>query len=155
MAIEVKTKSGQPFFVEVDVPAPANAPAGADSPASLNQTPITPQTTGPMPAGHGEAAPQRGPFVDTSLDGSLSVERGSKAMGDLEPTMFNKAVAVIQNVAEEVSAGLLSVDPSPSEVELSVNIGFDARGNVWLFRAGTNASLKMVLRWKLPPPQTP
>ncbi|GAB4558286.1 MAG: hypothetical protein Tsb0020_03140 [Haliangiales bacterium] len=108
-----------------------------------------------MPAGDRAPAAQRGPFVDTSLDGSLSVERGSKAMGNLEPTMFNKAVAVIQNVAEEVSEGLLSVDPSPSEVELSVNIGFDAHGNVWLFRAGTNASLKMVLRWKLAPPQTP
>lgn len=79
------------------------------------------------------------------------VHRGGSAMGgpDLEPTMFSKAVGVIQSVCQEVSDGLLHTEPRPSEVEMTVNIGFDVGGNVWIFKGSTSASLKLVLRWKL------
>lgn len=99
-------------------------------------------------------------FVEVDADAQPSApadpnlsHRGGNAMGralDLEPTMFSKAVGVIQGVSQEVSNGLLRTEPRPSEVEMTLNIGFDAGGNVWIFKGSTSASLKLVLRWKLP-----
>ncbi|WP_428265018.1 CU044_2847 family protein [Haliangium sp.] len=114
MPVEVKTKSGQTFFVETEA----------------------------------VSAPARGPSGDAVLlpDG--------QAMGvgdDLHPTMFDKAVGILQSVAQDVSDGLEGIDPRPTEVEMSVDIGFDASGNVWIFKGGTKASLRLVLRWKQPP----
>lgn len=77
---------------------------------------------------------------------------GAMGRGDevLDATLFSKAVAVIQGVSQDVTAGLMATDPRPSEVELSLNLGFDASGNVWIFKGGASANLKLVLRWKLP-----
>jgi hypothetical protein len=74
-----------------------------------------------------------------------------RAMGSrhLEPTLFTKAVEVIQSVTQDVTEGLLGTKPRPSEVEMTVNIGFDASGNVWIFKGGTKATLQLVVRWKL------
>jgi hypothetical protein len=90
------------------------------------------------PATRSSADPNRGPA-------------GGGAMGkrDLEPTLFTKAVEVIQSVTQEVTDGLLATEPRPNEVEMSVNIGFDASGNVWIFKGGTKAALQLVVRWKL------
>jgi len=80
-----------------------------------------------------------------------SVGPTGRAMGarNLEPTMFAKAVDVIQSVTQEVTEGLLDTKPRPSEVEMTVNIGFDASGNVWIFKGGAKATLQLVVRWKL------
>jgi hypothetical protein len=80
------------------------------------------------------------------------VNPAGSAMGTrhVEPTMFSKAVDVIQSVTQEVAEGLLSTKPRPSEVEMTVNIGFDASGNVWIFKGGTKAALQLQVRWKLP-----
>lgn len=87
-----------------------------------------------------------GSLVDTNLG------PGGQAMGvrSVEPTMFSRAVDVIQSVSQEVTEALLATEPRPSEVEMTVNIGFDASGNVWIFKGGTKASLELVVRWKLP-----
>lgn len=92
------------------------------------------------------APPAAGSLVDTNL-GPTGHAMGAR---DVEPTMFTKAVDVIQSVTQEVTEALLATEPRPSEVELSVNIGFDASGNVWIFKGGTKASLALVVRWKLP-----
>jgi hypothetical protein len=70
--------------------------------------------------------------------------------GKLEPTLFTRAVEVIQSVTQEVTEGLLATKPRPNEVEMTVNIGFDAGGNVWIFKGSTKAALQLVVRWKLP-----
>jgi hypothetical protein len=64
--------------------------------------------------------------------------------------MFAKAVDVIQSVTQEVTEGLLRTEPRPSEVEMTVNIGFDASGNVWIFKGSTKANVQLLVRWKLP-----
>lgn len=90
------------------------------------------------------AAPATRPGADAGL-----VPEGH-AMGarDVEPALFAKAVDVIQSVTEEVAEGLLGVEPRPSEIEMTVNVGFDASGNVWIFKGGTKATLQLVVRWK-------
>ena len=87
-----------------------------------------------------------GALVDVNLGPS------GQAMGarSVEPTMFSRAVDVIQSVSQEVTEALLATEPRPSEVEMTVNIGFDASGNVWIFKGGTKASLALVVRWKMP-----
>lgn len=92
-----------------------------------------------------ESASQDARVVDAS------VEPMGYAMGarQVEPTMFAKAVEVIQSVTQEVTEGLLRTEPRPNEVEMTVNIGFDASGNVWIFKGGTKASVQLLVRWKL------
>ena len=68
----------------------------------------------------------------------------------LDTSLFSRAVGVIREVSEEVTEGLMSTHPRPSEVELSLNLGFDASGNVWIFKGGASASLRLVLKWRLP-----
>lgn len=70
--------------------------------------------------------------------------------GLLDATLFSRAVEVIKDVSEDVTAGLMSSNPRPSEVELSLNLGFDASGNVWIFKSGASANLKLVLKWRMP-----
>ena len=65
-------------------------------------------------------------------------------------SLFSKAVDVIKGVSEDVSSGLLQSDPRPSEVELSLNLGFDAGGSVWILKGNTKASLQLKLKWSLP-----
>lgn len=92
------------------------------------------------------AQPAAGSLVDTNL-GPTGHAMGARSV---EPTMFTKAVDVIQSVTQEVTEALLATEPRPSEVEMTVNIGFDAGGNVWIFKGSTKASLALVVRWKLP-----
>jgi Trypsin-co-occurring domain 1 len=91
------------------------------------------------------AAPGTRGAVDPGVDPA-----GRAMGGKLEPTLFTKAVEVIQSVTQEVTEGLLGTKPRPSEVEMTVNIGFDAGGNVWIFKGSTKAALQLVVRWKLP-----
>lgn len=90
-------------------------------------------------------APAPGALVDANL-GPAGQAMGAR---DIEPTMFARAVDVIQSVSQEVTEALLATEPKPSEVEMTVNIGFDAGGNVWIFKGSTKASLALVVRWKL------
>lgn len=89
------------------------------------------------------------PAGTRAVDGSLGP--AGRAMGEpgVKPAMFAKAVEVIQSVTEEVAEGLLSTKPRPSEVEMTVNIGFDASGNVWIFKGSTKAALQLLVRWKM------
>jgi hypothetical protein len=92
---------------------------------------------------------------ESASAGARTVDTGVEPMGyamgarQIEPTMFAKAVDVIQSVTQEVTEGLLRTEPRPSEVEMTVNIGFDASGNVWIFKGGTKANVQLLVRWKL------
>jgi hypothetical protein len=92
--------------------------------------------------------------VEESATGTRAMDLGleptGRAMGaKVEPTMFSKAIEVVQSVTEEVAEGLMKTEPRPSEVEMTVNIGFDAGGNVWIFKGSTKAALQLLVRWKL------
>lgn len=84
-----------------------------------------------------------------AVDFDLSPEGRAMGAGKVEPTMFSKAIEVVQSVTEEVAEGLMQTEPRPSEVEMTVNIGFDAGGNVWIFKGSTKAALQLLVRWKL------
>jgi hypothetical protein len=90
------------------------------------------------------------PATSTLVDTNLGPAGQAMGARNVEPTMFAKAVDVIQSVSQEVTEALLATEPRPSEVEMTVNIGFDAGGNVWIFKAEAKASLGLVMRWKLP-----
>lgn len=85
-------------------------------------------------------------------DDNLVPEGHGMGLGDavLDTSLFSRAVDVVRDVSEEVTAGLMSTHPRPSEVELSLNLGFDASGNVWIFKGGASASLRLMLKWRLP-----
>ena len=68
-------------------------------------------------------------------------------------TMFSKAVEIIKSVSQDVSSGLLESNPRPSEVELSLDLGFDAGGDVWILRGSAKASMRLSLKWNLPAPE--
>jgi len=100
-----------------------------------------------------------------ALDGGEGVDaslmpRGSdtRAMGPadkvLQTSMFRKAVTVIQDISQEVASSLEQTRPAPSEVQLSLDLGFDAGGNVWLLKGSARASLRLVLKWNMPPAAT-
>lgn len=117
--VPVRTSNGELFFVQVDE-EPATPSVSQDDRALLGADPLTPRG---MAMGSGESV--------------------------LKEELFTKAVKVIRGVASELTDGLQKANPKPSEVELSLNLGFDAGGNVWLFKGGANAALRLTLKWRL------
>jgi len=91
-------------------------------------------------------------ILPADFDASLVPDGGAMGAADkvLDPTLFSRAVEVIQGLSQEVTAGLLRTDPRPSEVEMSLSLGFDASGNVWLLKGGAKANFELTLKWKLP-----
>jgi hypothetical protein len=126
MRVPVQTQGGQQFFVEVT--SAANSGASVEPAGDLGHD-----------LGHD---PNLGPATDVGAQGA--------ADRVLNPTLFSKAVDVIRAVSHDVTSGLLDTNPRPSEVEIALGLGFDAGGNVWIFKGGAQANLKLVLRWKLP-----
>lgn len=91
--------------------------------------------------------------VDRALGPQGGNDLGSHDLAErvLDPSLFGKAVDVVKHVSQEMTSGLLRDNPAPPhEVELSLSLGFDAGGNVFLFKGGANASLQLTLKWKLP-----
>ena len=81
---------------------------------------------------------------------------GGAALGDapaaLTEKAFSDAVSVVDGVAAELTDKLVKADNrhKMSEVELELKLGFDAKGNLWFFKGGVNASLSLKLKWSLP-----
>ena len=126
--IPVKTKSGAVFYVEAD--AEPGHPNGAASGAAQDE------------AGFENLDPQLRP---------KGTRQGFAAAGKvLDETAFEKAVSVIRGLVEDVSAGLMSAQPRPDQVELEFSLGMGASGSVMIFKGEANASFKLKLTWKMP-----
>ncbi|MCG8417582.1 MAG: hypothetical protein MJE77_06510 [Proteobacteria bacterium] len=119
--IEVVTSDGERFFVQVD------------------------ESAEPEPQVRRGAARSTTPPI-------RGLERAEKAADRvLQSELFARAAVVIKEVSQDVTSGLLETNPRPSEVQLSLDLGFDAGGNVWIFKGGARASMRLTLKWDLPP----
>ena len=127
--IQARTQSGKSFYIEVEAqsgPAPAQAPDSA----------------GAEPDGDDEEV--------TRGDGGLF--HGGQAQGSrvLRTDLFVKAVDVLREISEDVTTGLLDSNPRPSKVQLGLDLGFDAGGNVWILKGGARATMRLTLEWAMP-----
>ena len=125
--IQSQTKGGQTFFIQVD---DDDAEAAAAS----------------GPAGDSSGQITRGGDNDSGLR-PKGVAQGE---GVLRTDLFAKAVTVIQDLSQDVSNSLLEINPKPSEVQLSLALGFDAGGSVWILKGSAKATMTLALKWKLP-----
>jgi hypothetical protein len=81
------------------------------------------------------------------------------AMGDrpavaLPAKEFREAAEVVEGIAEELTERL-SRDKKRarlSELGLEVQVGFDAKGNVFIASGSASASLKLSLKWEIDRP---
>lgn len=96
-------------------------------------------------------APSAPGLPDASDAPELAPDGAAMGAPRIDTALFARAVEVVQSVSQDLSEGLLATEPRPSSVELALDLGFDAQGNVWIFRGGAKASLKLTLRWNLPP----
>jgi Trypsin-co-occurring domain 1 len=83
---------------------------------------------------------------------------GGRTARKLAETHFAGAVKVVEGVAAEVTEGLVKKEDGSrrlSEVALEIALGFDAEGNVFFASGKASATLKLNLKWTIPPPPTP
>lgn len=76
----------------------------------------------------------------------------SATASDMAEEHFGEAVGIVEGIALEVSERLVREDSTHrlSEVELELELGFDATGKVLIFaEASASASLKLKLTWAL------
>ncbi|MEM9488518.1 MAG: CU044_2847 family protein [Myxococcota bacterium] len=137
------TRTGRTFFIEVEQLAPAAVPDA---------------TLPGVSAGSGGAVDDSSPTVDYKSIRSRGDDaiqprgkpmEGSEFLGE-RTELFRGAVDVIKDISESVTDGLLNAENRPSEVSLTLDVGFDAGGNVWLFKAGARANMRLQLKWRLP-----
>ncbi len=135
--IPVTTEAGAAFFVEVDAQPTADATGASLPSASVSED--TERTLGG--SNDSDLRPKGGHMEGVSKKDAAAIPGA---------TAFSSAVRVVKSVSEEITEGLMDTGRPPAEVELSLNLGFDASGNVWIFKGGTRASFRLVLKWKVP-----
>lgn len=142
--IQARTRSGKSFYIEVE-----SRSSGALEPAGHDPAADPPDAPGP------DSEVSRSGDVTRSGDSDLF--QGGDAQGSsrvLRTDLFVKAVDVLRDVSQEVTNGLLASDPRPSKVQLSLDLGFDAGGNVWILKGGARATMRLMLEWALPDENT-
>ncbi len=96
-----------------------------------------------------EAEPESGD-VDPSLSSKGEQMGKVDDLAEVAEKKFGECLGVIEGIAQEVSDTLLNSDwpLKPDEVALDLNVGFDASGDVFFFKASSKTSLKLSLKWK-------
>ena len=75
---------------------------------------------------------------------------GDSPLAKLPAAELSAAIDVVEGIADEIGERLTQPGKSlqMSEIGLDVEVGFDAKGNVFIARASASASLKLSLKWK-------
>jgi hypothetical protein len=103
---------------------------------TIGNTPVLIQTMGESPeiVGRADEEPD---IVDTGI-------------GDDIKDAYAKARAVINGIAEDVGAGLnsLQAEKCPTQMEIEFSLGLSAEAKAWVIGAKTDYALKVKITWE-------
>jgi hypothetical protein len=74
--------------------------------------------------------------------------RGIDVLTDKSNEAVQSAMDTIHNMADKVAATVKKMTASPSEVEVTFGLKFDAKAGVLVASTGLQASVQVKLKWK-------